>query len=49
MNLKNKRILITGASGYIGSCLNNFIYKNSQVYCLDKKPLNIWTIINKNF
>ena len=47
MNLKNKRILITGASGYIGSCLNNFIYKNSQVYCLDKKPLNIWTIINK--
>ena len=47
MNLKNRRILITGASGYIGSCLNNFIYKNSQVYCLDKKPLNIWTIINK--
>ncbi len=43
----NKRILITGASGYIGSCLNNFFNKDSLIYCLDKKHPNTWTKINK--
>lgn len=40
--MKNKKkILITGGSGYIGSCLANFFSKKFKVYTLDK--------VNKNF
>jgi len=42
------KILITGASGYIGSCL--FIYlikKNFDVYGLDKKQLSIKKLKNR--
>ncbi len=31
------RILITGANGYIGNCLSNFLNKKFDVYGLDKK------------
>ena len=45
-NKKKYRILITGASGYIGSCLSKFLNQNYIVGLLDKKKLPIW-IINK--
>ena len=34
---KKIRILITGANGYIGNCLFNFLNKKFDVYGLDKK------------
>lgn len=34
---KKVRILITGANGYIGNCLFNFLNKKFDVYGLDKK------------
>ena len=36
---KNIKILITGASGYIGNCLFYFLKKNYDVKGLDKKKL----------
>ena len=41
MNLKKKEVLITGGSGYIGSCLAIYLSKNYSVTTLDK--------INKNY
>ena len=32
-----KKILITGSSGYIGSCLSSNLSKNYEVFNLDKK------------
>jgi UDP-glucose 4-epimerase len=47
--LKNNRILITGVSGYIGSCLFNF-FKKKFVYGLDKSKPDSWiNIKKKNF
>ena len=40
-----QRILITGVSGYIGSCFNNYLHKNKNVYSLDKNKPNRWTKI----
>ena len=34
---EKNRILITGASGYIGSCLSKFLNKNCIVALIDKK------------
>ena len=30
------KILITGSSGYIGSCLNKFFKNNKNIYLIDK-------------
>ena len=30
------KILITGSSGYIGSCLNKFFRNNKNIYLIDK-------------
>jgi len=35
-----KKILITGASGYIGSCLFAYLNKKYEVYGLDKIKKN---------
>ena len=50
MNINNK-ILITGVSGYIGSCLYNYLRKkNKFVYGLDKiKPTRLSLIKKKDF
>lgn len=50
MNINN-RILITGVSGYIGSCLYNYLRKkNKFVYGLDKiKPTRLSLIKKKDF
>ena len=45
--MNREKILITGSSGYIGSCLNNFLKKSSLIYCLDKNQPNKWAKINK--
>ena len=49
--LKKKRekikILITGASGYIGTCLSAFLNQNYIVTLLDKKKLPIWSLNKK--
>ena len=43
MKLKNKKkILITGGSGYIGSCFSEFVANKYKIYTLDKKPRNIF-------
>ncbi len=47
--MKNKKILITGASGYIGSCLSYYLLKKYEVFLLDKKKPNNFTKIKKNF
>lgn len=37
--MSKKKIIITGASGYIGSCLYNFLKKKYQIFLIDKiKP-----------
>jgi UDP-glucose 4-epimerase len=46
-NKKKYRILITGASGYIGSCLSKFLNQNYIVALVDKKKLPIWSINKK--
>ena len=35
--MSKKNILVTGCSGYIGSCLLNFFNPNQNIYGLDKK------------
>ena len=42
-----KKILITGGSGYIGSCLFIFLKKNFDVYILDKENKRNWQAISK--
>ncbi|AFS48005.1 NAD dependent epimerase/dehydratase family protein [alpha proteobacterium HIMB5] len=44
-----KKILITGASGYIGSCLANYLKKNYIVYGIDKKKKIFLIKIRKTF
>lgn len=44
---RKNRILITGASGYIGSCLNQFLDRYHIVALLDKKKPPIWSINKK--
>ena len=43
------KILITGCSGYIGSCLSNYFKKKNQIYFLDKKKQKKFVKIKKNF
>ena len=45
--MKKKKILITGESSYIGSCLNVFFRKKFTIYSLDKKKPKKWIKINK--
>tara|TARA_Y100001970_G_scaffold279608_1_gene387251 strand:- start:4588 stop:5568 length:981 start_codon:yes stop_codon:yes gene_type:complete len=42
-----KKILITGCSGYIGSCLLNFLSPRKHIYGLDKKIPSKWIKIKK--
>ena len=42
------KILITGASGYIGSIIFNYLKKNFAVFGLDKKKSQSKKIINCN-
>ena len=45
-----KKLLITGSSGYIGSCLNTYLKKRYKVYLLDLvKPKEFNKINLKNF
>tara|TARA_B100001250_G_scaffold2768_1_gene2357 strand:- start:1388 stop:2377 length:990 start_codon:yes stop_codon:yes gene_type:complete len=39
MQLNKKKILITGSSGYIGSCLKKFLENKFKVYGIDKNEL----------
>ena len=43
------RVLITGCSGYIGSCLSNYLGKKKEVFFLDKKLPKKFMKIKKNF
>ena len=43
------KILITGCSGYIGSCLSNYFKKKNQIYFLDKKKPKKFVNIKKIF
>ncbi len=46
----NKKILITGSAGYIGSCLRAYLEKKFKVYALDKnKQKNFIKKNKKNF
>ena len=45
--MKKKKILITGVSSFIGSCLNVFFRKKFTIYSLDKKKPQKWIKINK--
>ena len=42
-----KKILITGGTGYIGSCLYSFLKMKFDVYILDKSNLKSWQKISK--
>lgn len=44
-----KKIIITGASGYIGSCLSSYLKNKFDVYGLDKKKKKIFDKEKKNF
>ena len=50
MNAKKTKILITGGSGYIGSCLAAYLSDSFSVITIDKYPkssfnLRIWTLL----
>ena len=45
--MSKKKILVTGCSGYIGSCLLNFFNTNKNIYGLDKKKPSRWVKIKK--
>jgi len=42
-----KKILVTGCSGYIGSCLTNYLGSTKYIYGIDKNHVNKWTKIKK--
>ena len=42
MNIKNNKILITGGSGYIGSCLASYLSDYFSVVTLDKDKKSIF-------
>jgi len=37
MSAKKTKIIITGGSGFIGSCLSSFLSKKYQITSIDKK------------
>ncbi len=41
------KILITGSSGYIGSCLNIYLKKTFNVSLIDKKPYQKWSKVSE--
>ena len=47
MSIKNKRVLITGGAGFVGS---NFVYKflelGNKIYVFEKEGVNLWRIQN---
>ena len=44
------KILLTGSSGYIGSCFNGIFHKKLDIYCLDlTKPNFFSNLKKKNF
>jgi UDP-glucose 4-epimerase len=43
------KILITGSSGYIGSCLNIYLKKSFEVYLIDKEPYQKWSKVSKKY
>ena len=48
--MKKEKILITGSSGYIGSCLSNYLRYKKKIYYLDTKRPSRWNKKqNKNF
>ncbi len=47
MNIKKKKILITGGSGYIGSCLASYLSKTFSIITIDKVKKSKFS--NKNF
>ncbi len=46
MSIKKTKVLVTGGSGYIGSCLASYLTANFSVFTLDKKDRSIF--IQKN-
>jgi nucleoside-diphosphate-sugar epimerase len=43
--MKNKTILITGATGFVGSnLLRKLIYSNSDIHIITRKSSNLWRI-----
>ena len=42
MSIKNNKILITGGSGYIGSCLASYLSAYFSVITLDKDKKSIF-------
>ena len=40
--MKKEKILITGSSGYIGSCLSSYLKYANNIFYLDIKKPNIW-------
>ena len=45
---KKTKILITGAGGYIGSCLHAYLREKFTIYALDKNNLNPWIKVKEN-
>ncbi len=47
--MKTKKVLITGSSGYIGSCLSAYFENKYKVFLIDKDKPNKFSLIKKNF
>ena len=45
--IKRDKILITGISGYIGSCLNGYLKNYYEIYGIDKKNTQSWIKLKK--
>jgi len=41
------KILLTGSSGYIGSCFNGIFHKKLNIYCLDQTKPNFFSNFKK--